>query len=130
MIVGARIGIPALVVALIGDQLKPYLVSIGWLEPGAPFRKIGFIIALGTILGAAIVDIGLILIQAVRRFRQAGAAAAQPEEDWKRVNTFRLVLWVLFWGAGVVMVGSQVLQQPVFFLVIAVLLCLLIVMVN
>lgn len=130
MIVGARIAIPALVVAIIGDQLKPYLVSIGWLDPGAPFRKIGFIIALGTILGAAIVDIGLILIQAVRRFRQPGAAAAQPEEDWKRVNTLRLALWVIFWGAGVVIVGSQVLHQPVFFLVIAVLLCFLFVLVN
>ena len=65
MIVGARIAIPALVVAGIGDWLKPYLISIGWLEAGAPFRKIGFVIALGTILGAAIVDICLILVEAV-----------------------------------------------------------------
>jgi len=130
MIVGARIGIPALVVGLIGDLMKPYLISIGWLESGAPFRKIGFIIALGTILGAAIVDIGLILIQAVRRWRQKSADPAAPAEDWKRVNNFRLVLWILFWGTGLVVVGSQVLHQPVFFLVVAVLLCFLFVLVN
>jgi len=129
MIVGARIAIPALVVAVAGELLKPYLVSIGWLEAGAPFRKIGFIIALGTILGAAIVDIGLILIQAVRRFRQPNAPAP-PTEDWKRVNSLRLVLWVLFWGACVVVIGSQVLHQPIFFLLIAVTLCFLFVLIN
>src|SRR5215471_18773762 len=43
-IVGARIAVPALVVALVGYWLTPYLVSIGWLDPGAHFRKIGFII--------------------------------------------------------------------------------------
>jgi len=129
MIVGARIAIPALVVAVAGELLKPYLVSIGWLEAGAPFRKIGFIIALGTILGAAIVDVGLILIQAVQRLRQPNAAAP-PTEDWKRVNTFRLVLWVLFWGTCVVVIGSQVLHQPISFLLIAVALCFLFVLVN
>jgi uncharacterized oligopeptide transporter (OPT) family protein len=130
MIVGARIALPAIVVALIGDASKPYLVRIGWLEPGAPFRKIGFIIALGTILGAAIVDIALILFQAARRLRQQGAEPARPPEDWKRVNLFRLVLWVLFWGAGIVVVGSRVLHQPVYFLIVAVLLCFLFVLVN
>jgi uncharacterized oligopeptide transporter (OPT) family protein len=129
MIVGARIAIPALVVAVVGEILKPYLVSIGWLDAGAPFRKIGFIIALGTILGAAMVDVGLILIQAVRRLRQPNVVA-QPAEDWKRVNSFRLVLWVLFWGAGVVLIGSQVLHQPVHFLLLAVALCFLFVLIN
>lgn len=129
MIVGARIAIPALVVAVIGDQLKDHLVGIGWLEKGDPFRKIGFIIALGTILGAAIVDIVLILIQAVQRLRQQNAKA-EPTEDWKRVNMFRLVLWVLFWGAAIVIIGSQVLHQPPFFLIVAVLLCFLFVLVN
>ncbi len=129
MIVGARIAIPALVVAVVGDRLKPYLISIGWLEEGAPFRKIGFIIALGTILGAAIVDVGLILIQAVQRWRRP-AVAAPPTEDWKRVNSFRLGLWVIFWGACVVVIGSQVLHQPVSFLLIAVALSFLFVLIN
>lgn len=130
MIVGARIAIPALVVALIGWWQTPYLVSIGWLEEGAPFRKTGFLISLGAILGAAILDIALILIQAVRRYQQQIAAPAAPAEDWKRVNTLRLVLWVLFWGAGTVAVGSHVLHQPALFLVVAVGLSFLFVLVN
>lgn len=130
LIVGARIAIPALVVALIGKWQTPCLVSIGWLKPGEPFRKIGFIIALGTILGAAILDVALILIQAARQFRQKSGQAASPADDWKRVNVFRLVLWVAFWGAATVFFGSQVLHQPVFFLAVAVGLCFLFVLVN
>src|ERR1700757_10634 len=108
MIVGARIAIPALVVGLIGIWQTPNLISIGWLHPGDPFRKIGFIISLGTILGAAIIDIILILVQAARRFIEKSAEAAAPQ-DWKRVNQIGLIVWVLFWGIGIVMVGSQVL---------------------
>jgi uncharacterized oligopeptide transporter (OPT) family protein len=130
MIVGARIAIPALVVGLIGVWQTPYLVRIGWLEKGEPFRKIGFIIALGTILGAAILDVGLILIQAARKFRQKSAEPAKPAEDWKRVNIVRLILWVVFWGAATVVLGSQVLHQPVFYLIVAVGLCFLFVLVN
>src|SRR6516164_3538727 len=37
MIVGARIAIPAMVVALIGRWQTPYLVSIGWLAPNDPY---------------------------------------------------------------------------------------------
>lgn len=130
MIVGARIAIPALVVCLVGLWQRPHLVRIGWLEPGAPYRKIGFIIALGTILGAAILDISLIMIQAVRRFRQQGGPSPDAPEDWKRVNLFRLAGWVIFWGAGIVVIGSQVLHQPVFFLFVAVCLSFLFVLVN
>lgn len=130
MIVGARIAIPALVVALIGIWQKPYLVSIGWLGPNEPFRKIGFIISLGTILGAAILDITLILIQAVRKFMEQRTEATPPAEDWKRVNMWRLVMWIIFWGAGTIWVGSRVLHQPVFFLTVAVGLCFLFVLVN
>jgi hypothetical protein len=130
MIVGARIAVPALVVALIGKGLRPYLVSIHWLEPDDPYRKIGFIIALGTILGAAILDIALILVQAVKRYRTTKAEPAKEAEDWKKVNVYRLVLWVVFWGAGIVLVGHHVLGQPVFFLTAAVFLALLFVLVN
>ncbi|MGZ5652342.1 MAG: OPT/YSL family transporter, partial [Usitatibacter sp.] len=55
MVVGARIGVPAIVGGLLGLALTPYFVSIGWLNAGDPFRKITFLIALGTIMGAAIV---------------------------------------------------------------------------
>jgi uncharacterized oligopeptide transporter (OPT) family protein len=131
MIVGARIAIPALVVGLIGLWETPYLRSIGWLGPKESFRRIGFIISLGTILGAAILDIGLILAQAVRRFRLKAAEAPPPAaEDWKRINMVNLLLWILFWGAGTVIVGSHVLGQPVFFLIVAVVLCFVFVLVN
>jgi uncharacterized oligopeptide transporter (OPT) family protein len=129
MIVGSRIAIPALVVALTGAWLRPYLVSIGWLGPNDLYRKIGFIISLGTILGAAIVDICLILAQAVRRFREKSATPAESE-DWKRVNLLGLVIWVIFWGVAIVLVGSQFLHQPWFFLTVAVGLCFLFVLVN
>lgn len=130
MIVGARIAIPALVVALIGDWLKPYLIGIGWLDAGAPFRKIGFIIALGTILGAAIVDICLILVEAVKKLTAKKAPPAVPVEDWKRVNVFRLVSWVVFWGIAVVVVGHTVLGEPTRYLLVCVGLVFLFVLVN
>jgi len=130
MIVGARIAIPALVVGLIGLWQTPHLVRIGWLQPGDSFRKIGFIISLGTILGAAILDLSVILIQAVQRFRQGSAEPAHPPEDWKRVNVWRLVLWVVFWGAMTVVLGHQVMGQPVKFLIVAVGLCFVFVLVN
>jgi uncharacterized oligopeptide transporter (OPT) family protein len=130
MIVGARIALPALVVALLGWWQTPHLKAIGWLEPDAPFRKIGFIISLGSILGAALVDITLILIEAVRRYRTPVGTPAPPAGDWKRVNMRRLILWVLFWGAALVIVGHLVLQQPVLFLVVAVGLSFLFLLVN
>ncbi len=128
MIVGMRIAVPGLVVALIGHFIKPYLVRIGWLEPEAPFRKIGFIIALGSILGAAIVDICLIAAQAIRRLK--ARAPSQPAEDWKRVNMVQLVVWVLVWAAAVVAIGHVALGQPVFFQLVAVGLVFVFVLVN
>lgn len=130
MIVGARIALPALVVGWVGEACKPHLVRIGWLEADAPFRKIGFIIALGMILGAALVDLAVLLAQAARRLRQPRLEPAEPQPDWKRVNMLRLVLWVLAWGAGIVVVGSQMLHLPAGYLVLAVLLSFLFVLVN
>jgi uncharacterized oligopeptide transporter (OPT) family protein len=129
MIVGARIGIAALVGGLVGWAMIPYFVSIGWLNPGEPFRKITFLIALGMIMGAALIDVSLILFRAYRRARQRAAKPVEPE-DWKRTNFRRLVAWVVFWGIGIVVVGSQVLHQPVGYLVFAVLLVFVFAMVN
>lgn len=128
MIVGARIAVPGLLVAVIGHFLKPYLVSIGWLEPEAPFRKIGFIIALGSILGAAIVDICLIGLQAVQRLK--ARVQAPPAEDWKRVNMVQLLIWVFFWAVMVIIIGTVAFGQPVFFQVVAVGLVFVFVLVN
>ena len=129
MIVGARIGIAALVGGLVGWAMIPYFVSIGWLNPGEPFRKITFLIALGMIMGAALIDVSLILFRAYRRARQHAAKVVE-QEDWKRTNMRRLVAWVVFWGIGTVVVGSQVLHQPVGYLVFAVLLVFVFALVN
>jgi uncharacterized oligopeptide transporter (OPT) family protein len=130
MIVGARVAIPALVVAVTGYFLTPYLKSIHWLEPEQTYRKSGFLISLGMILGAAMFDIVQILFRAVRRYREQVAPTAKPPEDWKRVNVARLVIWVLFWGAATVFTGNQVLGQPVFFLIVAVALSFPFMLVN
>ena len=129
MIVGARIGLPALIGGLAGWALIPYFISIGWLKPGDPFRKITFLIGLGMIMGAAIIDVGLILIRAYQRLREVAANAVEPE-DWQRTNMRRLVAWVVFWGAAIVVVGSRVLHEPVGYLLFAVLLVLLFALVN
>ena len=130
MICGARIALPALVVGLIGFWFTPYLKRIGWLDEHATFRKIGFIISLGTILGAAIVDIILIMVQAAKRFRERGTTADAPAEDWKRVNFIGLISWVGFWAIATIVVGHLVMGQPVFFLTVAVALSFLFVLIN
>jgi hypothetical protein len=130
LIVGARIALPALVMATIGYCLTPYLREIKWIGPEDQFRRIGFIISLGAILGAATLDLLLILTQTLRRFLSQRNEPAPPAEDWKRVNFVRLVLWVVFWGAAVVVIGSTVLHQPVLFLLVAVGLCFLFVLTN
>jgi uncharacterized oligopeptide transporter (OPT) family protein len=129
MVVGARIGVPAIVAALLGVALVPYFVSIGWLKEGDPFRKITFLIALGMIMGAAIVDLSVIGYEAVQRMRSKAAPAAEQAE-WKRVNTLRLVLWVAAWGAGIVLTGHLVLGQPVGYIAFAVALCFVFAIVN
>jgi hypothetical protein len=136
MVVGARIGIPAIVGGLLSDRLKPYFVQIGWLDADAPFRKITFLIALGMIMGAAVVDLAIIFWKAAQRVAerqrsgQTAAPVPAPADDWKRTSTGRLVAWVLFWGAGIVVVGAAVLDLPLGFLLFAVALVFLFAMVN
>jgi len=134
MIVGARIGIPAIAGGAISSALRPYFVSIHWLDPGAPFRKITFVIALGMIMGASAVDIVVILYKAFARVRDARsgdrAGRRAGEEPWKRTNTTRLAVWSVLWGTGVVVMGSFVLHAAIGFLVFGLALVLLFVMVN
>ncbi|HTS23267.1 MAG TPA: OPT/YSL family transporter [Casimicrobiaceae bacterium] len=129
MIVGARIGIPALVGGLVGWALIPYFISIGWLKEGDPFRKITFLIALGMIMGAALIDVSLILYRAWKRVQQRAAKPVE-QEDWKKTNIRRLVGWVVFWGIAVVVTGSQLLGEPVGYLAFAVILVFVFAMVN
>ena len=130
MLVGPRIGIAALVAGLTGSWLIPYFISIGWLHEGEPFRKITFLIGLGLIMGAAILDIGQILVEAWQRWRAPQLARVVEEEAWKRTSTGRLVAWVAFWAAVLVWVGAGILHQPVFFMAVAVLLVFVFAMVN
>jgi uncharacterized oligopeptide transporter (OPT) family protein len=153
MIVGARIGIPAIVGAVLGWALTPYFVSIGWLNEGDPFRKITFLIALGTIMGAAIIDLALIFWEAMRRLtghrisrstldgQQPGeglvrmAEHAQLSDEagapgWNRFSTKRLLAWIAVWATGVVLTGHEVLGQPVFFMVAGVALVFVFCLVN
>ena len=77
-------------------------MSIGWLEPGDPFRKITFLIALGMIMGAAIVDMSLILLRGLAA--RAGRSRAEPAVAAGGLEAHRtprcLVAWVVFWGVG------------------------------
>ena len=133
LVVGARIGIPAVMGGLIGVVLQPYFVSIGWLQTGDPPRKIMFLIALGTIMGAALVDMALIFARALPRAQQRQDARNAPPtvpDDWRRIDRTRLVGWVLFWAAATVACGHWLLGQPLLYLAVAVTLVFLFALVN
>jgi|GEM_PF-128965 len=130
MIVGARIAFPAIIVGLIGEALVPTLVASGWIAEGDPFRKIGFVIALGTILGAAIVDITMVGIEFTKKLKQKSAEPEVPQDDWKRVHFGRLIAWIVFWGAAVFVVAWQVFQQEPLFVLIAIALVFVFMLIN
>lgn len=130
IIVGARIGVPAIVMGWIGLQLTPWLRAEGLLGPEDPWRKIGFLVALGMILGAAIVDIGLLLHEAWQRSKASRARPVAEVEDWKKTNTRDLVLWVAFWSVAVIAASSGMLGIPVLYAVLGVVLSYVFVLVN
>lgn len=126
LIVGARVGIPAIVGGLVFWALGPYFISIGWLKAGEPFRKIAFLIALGLILGAAIVDLTLIFWRAARRLRDVNVAQTEVPEEQQGVNrgprasTPRLLAWVGLWTAATVACGVQFFHEPLGYMLLAV----------
>ncbi len=130
MVVGARIAIPSLVVASVGTALAPWLRRIGWLGLNAPYKTIGFVIALGTILGAAVLDLAIIGCKFVAQWKLNKKAPPEQEEDWKKVSTSRLIAWLVFWGIALVVVAGSVLQLPLKFVLFALLLTLLFVLIN
>ncbi len=130
IIVGARIGVPAIVVGLIGLELTPWLRAEGLLGPNDPWRKVGFLIALGTILGAAIIDISLILREAYANSRTAAQGPVAEPEDWKKTNTRRLSLWVAAWAVAVIATASELLDVPLRFAILGVALSFVFVLVN
>lgn len=120
MIVGVRIGIPALFVGAIGLWLTPWLRANGWLGPHDPFRKVGFLVALGMILGAAIVDMSLLAVSAIRTYKESRGTVAPPAEDWKRTDSRFLTIWVVFWGLAIVLTATILLNLPLFFVLVAI----------
>jgi uncharacterized oligopeptide transporter (OPT) family protein len=130
MLVGPRIGTAAVVGGALGWAMQPFFVRIGWLEPGDPFRKITFLIALGLIMGAAAVDLALILWRAVPGAHSRAAPAAPAQDDWRRVHRTRLWAWVLAWAAGTAAAGHLLLAQPLSFQLLAIALVFLFALVN
>jgi uncharacterized oligopeptide transporter (OPT) family protein len=123
MVVGARLGVAALTGGLVAWLLTPWFVSIAWLQAGEPYRKITFLIALGMILGAALVDVGSVLAQAWRRASRTAPARGSERK-------LRLFAWVAFWGMTIVLVGSRLLHQPVAYLLVAIALVFVFALVN
>lgn len=128
MIVGARIGVPAIVMGYIGVLLTPWLRANGWLDANAPFRKIGFILALGMIMGAAAVDMTLLAFSAAKQWGQS--KKAEPQEDWKKTDSRFLTGWVVFWMIGILVMGVGVLKLPLLLVSIALALVFLFLLVN
>lgn len=132
MIVGARVAVPAALYALALTALTPWFRARGWLGPLDPFRKFAFLIALGMIMGAALVDITLILRQFVARLRgNAGPkVAAPPEADWKQTNPRRLAAFVAFAALSVIVVSHLLLGVALGWVLFAVGFSFLMMMVN
>ncbi len=130
MVVGSRITVPAVMGGLVGTDFTPYLREIGWLGAEEPFRKVGFLIGLAMICGAAVVDLSLLAVQAVGRIRNRAQAAPGEVPAWKQVNMPKLFAWVGFWGVAVVVVATQMLEQPLGFILFGMGLSLLFVLVN
>lgn len=130
IVVASRIAVPAVVMGGIGLMMEPTLKSWGWLGPDDSFRKVGFLIGLAMILGAAAVDIVIIAYQTVERVRAVRKAPVVQDPQKKPLNLKRLTAWVAFWSCATVLVGHYVLNQPIGFLSFGVLLSLVFVLVN
>ena len=127
MIVGARISVSAILVGAIGLAMEPWLVRQGYINEGDPFRKIGFIFALGTILGAAVVDLSLLGRDALAKIRAARTTAV-PGEAKSSIKP--LILWVAFWAIALCVVATQMLNVPLGWVVMAVALAFVFMMIN
>jgi hypothetical protein len=143
MIVGARVTASAVLMGGIGLLLQPWLRSSGLIGPDDPFRKIGFIFALGTILGAAVIDIGALLRDFVFNLRQrqqgvgrgspVAIAATQSNDaplDPFATNMPRLIAWVAFWAVALTVVATLVLNIPVLWVVFAIAMSFVFLMIN
>jgi len=129
LIVGSRIGVPALVMGGVGELLVPRLRAAGYLGPHDPFRKIGFLVGLAMIMGAAVVDLAVIGREAVRRVQARRGIPRTPVQSGG-LSSGRLLAWVIVWGAALVLVATLLLGQPVGYVLFALALVFLFVFVN
>ena len=127
IVVASRIAVPGLVMAWLGDLYTPTLRAWGWLAADAPFRKIGFLMGLAMILGAAIVDITLIAYRTVRRVQEVRHTKLAPQ---KPLPMKRLTLWVVFWGGLTIFAGHALLGQSLGYLTFGVALSVIFILVN
>src|SRR5207302_7264705 len=75
------------------------------------------------------VDITLIVREALARHRAVQAPDSGAIEEWKKVDTRKLALWVLFWAVAVVIVSSN-MGVPAGYAVLGVVLAAIFVLVN
>src|SRR3954470_1772190 len=129
LIVGSRIGVPALVMGGVGELLVPRLRAAGYLGEHDPFRKIGFLVGLAMIMGAAVVDLAIIGREAVRRMQARRGAPRAPVQSGG-LSSGRLLTWVLAWGVALVLVATLLLGQPLGYVLFALALVFLFVFVN
>src|SRR5207237_5858203 len=73
--------------------------------------------------------ITLIVREALARHRAVASAPSAVAEDWRKVDTRKLTLWVLFWAVAVVVVSSS-MGVPAGYAVLGVLLAAVFVLVN
>lgn len=127
LLVGARIAVPGFIAAYLGELMLPWLRSSGYVGPEDPYRKILFVVALGMILGASVIDISKIMYEAITKYR---GQAVESAPDWQATNKLRLLLWVLGWGAAVLYIGMQWLHLPLTMLLLALGLSVVFLLIN
>ncbi len=132
MIVGARITVPSMLYGIGLHFLTPWFRSQGWLGPNDPYRKFAFLVGLGMIMGAAIVDISLIIRQGIAKLRASSnePAPVRAGEEWKNTNPRRLVAHVVFWGLAVILVATFLLNVPLHWVLFATAFSFLMMLVN
>jgi uncharacterized oligopeptide transporter (OPT) family protein len=128
MIVGARISASAILVGGIGVWMTPWLRESGYIGPQDPFRKVGFIFALGTILGAAVVDLSLLGRDALARIKAARAEPERAKASGAKVG--RLIAWVVVWATALLVIATQVLHVPAGWVAFAIAMAFVFQMIN
>jgi len=136
LIIGSRIAVPALVMGGTLTLLAPYLRANGWLGPHDPFRKIGFLVALAMIMGAAVVDLVILAVEFARRVRAVeGRARADAPPAGDRLaagglGVRGLIAWIVLWGAALTAVATVLLHQSPWFVLFGVGLSFVFVFIN